>query len=166
MTKITMFYIVMGVSGSGKSTVGKLLSDRLNCLFYDADDFHPSSNIIKMSQDIPLDDSDRLNWLLKLQQIITNNLKAQKWGVMACSALKEQYRQIITGNQADKIIWIYLRGDYNTIYQRLQLRENHFLKANLLDSQFAILEEPKNALTIDITVNPNIMVEHILQKIK
>jgi gluconokinase len=155
----------MGVSGSGKSTVGRLLSDRLNCLFYDADDFHPSSNIIKMSRGIPLNDSDRLSWLLKLQKIIADDLKEQKSGVMACSALKERYRQIITGNRADKIIWIYLRGNYNTIYQRLQLRENHFLKANLLDSQFAILEEPKNALTIDIIVNPNMMVEQILQKI-
>jgi gluconokinase len=155
----------MGVSGSGKSTVGKILSDRLNCLFYDADDFHPSSNIIKMSRGIPLDDSDRKLWLLKLQNIVVDTVEKQKSGVMACSALKEQYRQIITGDRADKIIWIYLRGDYNTIYQRLQLRKNHFLKADLLRSQFAILEEPKNALTIDISVEPNVMIEAILKKI-
>lgn len=160
-----MFYIVMGVSGSGKSTVGKLLSDRLNCLFYDADDFHPSSNILKMSRGIPLDNSDRKSWLLKLQKIVSDTIKGQKTGVMACSALKEQYRQIITGNQAEKVIWIYLRGDYDTIYQRLQLRKNHFLKADLLRSQFAILEEPKNALTINISADTKMIVDRIMEKI-
>lgn len=155
----------MGVSGSGKSTIGKLLSDRLSCLFYDADDFHPSSNILKMSQGIPLDDSDREIWLLQLHHIVNQTIKAQKSAVMACSALKEQYRQIIAGTQTAKVTWIYLRGDYKTIYQRLQLRQNHFLKANLLDSQFAILEEPQNALIVDISEEPSITVDRIMAKI-
>lgn len=155
----------MGVSGSGKSTIGKLLSDRLSCLFYDADDFHPSSNILKMSQGIPLDDSDREIWLLQLHHIVNQTIKAQQSAVMACSALKEQYRQIITGTQTAKVMWIYLRGDYKTIYQRLQLRQNHFLKANLLDSQFAILEEPKNALIVDISEDPSITVDRIMARI-
>lgn len=158
-----MFYIVMGVSGSGKSTVGKMLSDRLNCLFYDADDFHSASNIVKMSQGIPLNDSDRFDWLIKLQKIVLDAIKKQKSGVMACSALKEEYRKIITGNQATKIIWIYLRGDYNTIYERIQKREDHFLKANLLRSQFDTLEEPKNALTIDIADEPKVILESIMK---
>ena len=160
-----MFYIVMGVSGSGKSTVGKLLSDRLNCQFYDADDFHTPNNIAKMSLGKPLTDSDRLPWLLKLQDIVSYTIEQQKTAVMACSALKEQYRQIIAGKYPQKITWIYLRGDYNTIYERIQLRQNHFLKESLLRSQFNTLEEPKNALILDVLLEPKIMIKQIIDRL-
>lgn len=160
-----MFYIVMGVSGSGKSTVGKLLSDRLNCQFYDADDFHTPNNIAKMSLGKPLTDSDRLPWLLKLQDIVSYTIEQQKTAVMACSALKEQYRQIIAGKYPQKITWIYLRGDYNTIYKRIQLRQNHFLKESLLRSQFNTLEEPKNALILDVLLEPKIMIKQIIDRL-
>lgn len=160
-----MFYIVMGVSGSGKSTVGKLLSDRLNCQFYDADDFHPPSNINKMNQGKPLTDSDRLPWLLKLQKLITNTLDAKKTAILACSALKENYRKIMAGNCSTQVVWIYLYGDYETINNRLKERQNHFLDARLLCSQFETLEEPKNALIIDVSQNPQEIVERIIKQL-
>lgn len=160
-----MFYIVMGVSGSGKSTVGKLLSESLNCQFYDADDFHTSNNITKMSLGKPLTDSDRLPWLLKLQDIVSHTIEQQKTAVMACSALKEEYRQIISGKYSQKITWIYLRGDYKTIYERIQLRQNHFLKESLLRSQFNTLEEPKNALILDVLLEPKIIIKQIVDRL-
>lgn len=155
----------MGVSGSGKSTVGKLLSDRLICQFYDADDFHTPNNITKMSLGKPLTDRDRLPWLLKLQDIVSYTIEQQKSAVMACSALKEEYRQIIAGKYSQKITWIYLRGDYKTIYDRISLRKNHFLKENLLRSQFNTLEEPKNALILDVLLEPKIIIKQIIDRL-
>ena len=152
----------MGVSGSGKSTVGKLLSDRLNCPFYDADDFHPSSNIEKMSLGTPLNDSDRNPWLLTLQNIVDKTTKEEKSAVMACSALKKRYRNLITGENPQKVIWIYLRGDYHTISDRIKKRQNHFFSADLLPNQFNTLEEPKSALIVDVTLDPQIIVERIV----
>ncbi len=108
-----MFYIIMGVSGSGKSTVGKLLSDRTGWQFYDADDFHPQSNIDKMSRGIPLTDSDRLPWLNRLQALITETLGARNNGILACSALKSDYRDILAENYSDEVVFIYLRVDYD-----------------------------------------------------
>ena len=158
-----MFYVVMGVSGSGKSTIGKLLSDRLNCPFYDADDFHPFSNIEKMSRGIPLDDSDRYPWLLQLEELVSKSLLEGKSGVLACSALKEKYRKIITGKNSQNITWVYLHGDYKTIHQRLKNRTNHFLNEALLCSQFDTLEEPKNALTIEVTTEAQEIVQQIVE---
>ncbi|VEP16132.1 Thermosensitive gluconokinase [Hyella patelloides LEGE 07179] len=155
----------MGVSGSGKTTIGKLLSDRLNCQFYDADDFHPSNNIEKMSRGIPLNDNDRLPWLLKLNDIVSNAIKEGKSGVMACSALKEQYRQIIGRNYPQKITWIYLRGDYATIRDRLEKRSNHFMPEDLLCSQFDALEEPHNAINVDISFDENKLIEQITNQL-
>ena len=152
----------MGVSGSGKSTVGKLLSDRINCPFYDADDFHPSSNIEKMSLGNPLNDSDRNPWLLTLQNIVDKTTKEEKSAVMACSALKKRYRNLITGENPQKVIWIYLRGDYHTISDRIKKRQNHFFSADLLRNQFNTLEEPKSALIVDVTLDPQIIVERIV----
>lgn len=158
-----MFYIVMGVSGSGKSTVGKLLSDRLDCPFYDADDFHPFSNIEKMRQGIALEDSDRLPWLLQLGELVARSINEKKSGVLACSALKEKYREIIEGKNSQNITWIYLYGDYKTIHQRLKDRTNHFLNEELLCSQFDTLEEPKDALTIDVNLEPQKIVQQIIE---
>lgn len=160
-----MFYVVIGVSGSGKSTVGKLLSDRLNCQFYDADDFHPSSNIRKMNQGQPLTDSDRLPWLLELQKLIADALNEPKTAVLACSALKENYRKIIAGNCSTKVTWIYLYGDYETIHSRLKERQDHFLDADLLCSQFETLEEPKNALIINVSEKPQEIVNQIMKQL-
>lgn len=153
----------MGVSGSGKSTVGKLLSYRLGCSFYDADDFHPPENIAKMQAGIPLTDSDRASWLNTLHSIVAQTTKAGKSAVMACSALKTQYRQQIAGEYWQKVEWIYLRGDYQTIEQRILRRRNHFFDVRLLRSQFDTLEEPQNALIFDVTIDSEIIAERVYQ---
>ena len=156
---------MMGVSGSGKSTVGKLLSDRLNCQFFEGDDFHSDSNIEKMSSGKALNDADRLPWLLKLQNLIAERTKENKSGVLACSALKEKYRQIITGQNSHNVRWIYLCGDYQTIGDRIKQRQDHFFDLKLLCSQFEILEEPKNVLTIDIDMEIEAIVNKIMQQL-
>jgi gluconokinase len=159
-----MFYVIMGVSGTGKSTIGKLLSDRTGWDFYDADDFHSPANLNKLNRGIALTDSDRLPWLKELQQLISRALDSKKQGILACSALKAQYRQILQGGSSE-VIFIYLRGDYNCIQNRVQQRTGHFMNPSLLRSQFDTLEEPQDALTIDVALNPGAMVEEILKKI-
>jgi gluconokinase len=159
-----MFYVVMGVSGTGKSTIGKLLSDRTGWNFYDADDFHPLSNIVKMKQGIALTDRDRLPWLEKLKQLITHNLQNHQQGILACSALKSSYRRILSNGSSD-VVFIYLRGDYSCIQNRIQQRTGHFMNANLLRSQFDTLEEPQDALVVDVSQSPELIVEKILKNI-
>lgn len=160
-----MFYVVMGVSGSGKSTVGKLLGDRLNCQFYDADDFHPPANVAKMDRGIPLTDSDRAPWLKTLQELIEHTLNNDQEGVLACSALKQKYRQTMTNNHPD-VTFIYLQGSYDCIEQRITARKDHFMSADLLQSQFQALEEPKNAIAIDVSQTPEAIVEQVFKQLK
>ena len=159
-----MFYIIMGVSGTGKSTIGKLLSDRTGWSFYDADDFHPPENIDKMNRGIALTDGDRLPWLQELQQLITDTLSRDQSGILACSALKSQYRQILRDGHAE-VIFIYLSGDYDCIQSRLKQRQGHFMSSDLLHSQFETLEEPKDALVIDVSLEPEQIVDKILSLI-
>ena len=154
----------MGVSGTGKSTIGKLLSDRTGWTFYDADDFHSPANIEKMNRGIPLTDSDRLPWLEKLNQLITNTLNSNQQAILACSALKSQYRQILRNNHAE-VFFIYLRGSYGCVQSRIQQRTGHFMNSSLLQSQFDTLEEPQNALIIDVSLTPEAIVEEILRQI-
>ena len=154
----------MGVSGTGKSTIGKLLSDRTGWAFYDADDFHSPVNIEKMNCGIPLTDSDRLPWLEELNQLITNALNSNKQGILACSALKSQYRQILRNNHAE-VVFIYLRGSYDCVQSRIQQRTGHFMNSSLLQSQFDTLEEPQDALIIDVSLTPEAIVEEILRQI-
>jgi gluconokinase len=156
-----MFYVIMGVSGSGKSTIGQILSDRTGWTFYDADDFHPQANIDKMNRGIPLTDRDRAPWLQNLQQLITNTLQKHQQGILACSALKAEYRRILSNNHPD-VVFIYLRGDYDSIQARIKQRQGHFMKENLLRSQFETLEEPECALTFDVTLEPEAIVSAIL----
>ncbi|MDJ0510743.1 MAG: gluconokinase [Crocosphaera sp.] len=155
-----MIYLIMGVSGSGKTTIGKALSQELGYPFYDADDFHPPENIAKMSQGIPLNDSERLPWLLAIKSVINEHQQLQKNAVITCSALKQSYRNLLE-QKTKNIIWIYLKGSYPTILKRLQKRAGHFMKDKMLMSQFKTLEEPKNAVIIDI----NLSVEEILEEI-
>ncbi|MGF1589803.1 MAG: gluconokinase [Pleurocapsa sp.] len=159
-----MFYIIMGVSGTGKSTIGKLLSNRTGWAFYDADDFHPQANIDKMNLGIPLTDSDRLPWLEKLQQLITDTLNSKHYAILACSALKTQYREILSHNHPE-VVFIYLRGNYEFIQSRVKQRIGHFMNPNLLLSQFDTLEEPQDALVIDVSLAPEMIVEQILNEI-
>lgn len=153
----------MGVSGTGKSTIGKLLSDRTGWTFYDADDFHPLTNIIKMKHGIPLTDEDRLPWLLKLKKLIADTIDSDRQGVLACSALKSKYRQILQNDSEVK--FIYLRGDYDCIQSRVQQRTGHFMSSDLLRSQFDTLEEPENAIEVDVSHTPEAIVEEILSQI-
>jgi gluconokinase len=157
----TRFFIVMGVSGSGKSSVGKLLADSLGWDFYDADDFHPPENVAKMASGIPLDDSDRTPWLTALHDLISSSLKADRPGVLACSALKERYRQRLTdGNDGVQIV--YLKGSYDLIWSRMETRTDHYMKPHMLKSQFDALEEPANALTVDISASVDEIVREII----
>ena len=156
-----MITIVMGVSGSGKTTVGKLLAQSLNWDFSDADDFHPSANIDKMSRGIPLEDADRLPWLLQLQAAIDRWLWENKNVVLACSGLKASYREMLCRDQ-QRIKIVYLKSSFDLLATRLKTRENHYMKADLLLSQLETLEEPEDAIIIDAS-QP---LEVILRQIK
>lgn len=149
-------YIIMGVSGSGKTSLGTLLAQKLNLPFYDADDYHPKANIDKMSQGIPLTDEDRMPWLQTLHQEISS---WEKGSVLACSALKERYREILRKDHP--ITWIYLKGDASTILARMKQRA-HFMKPEMLQSQFSALEAPSYGIHLDITSSLETMVSQIL----
>jgi len=144
------FIICMGVSGSGKSSVGKAISNSLGWDFYDADDFHSPENIAKMTKGEPLDDLDRASWLTSLHDLISSCLQSNRPGVLACSALKKSYRNRLTSGN-DGVQLIYLRGDYELIMSRLAERSDHYMKPELLKSQFEILEEPQDALVVDVS---------------
>jgi carbohydrate kinase (thermoresistant glucokinase family) len=142
-----MVYIIMGVSGSGKTSVGKKLSEILKIPFYDADDFHNKKNINKMKKGIPLNDADRDSWLSELA------LSIRRWNlhdnaILACSALRKKYRYKLSNN--NKVIFIFLDGSYDLIYQRHLLRIGHFFKESMLKSQFSALEAPVNCIRISI----------------
>lgn len=161
----TKFFIIMGVAGSGKTNVGRLLSQYLGWDFYDADNFHPPQNIAKMANGIALNDSDRAPWLASLHDLISSNLKQNQPFVLACSALKERYRQqLLDGNEGVQIV--YLKGSYELIWSRLSARKDHYMKPQMLQSQFDALEEPANALTIDISGSVDEIVREILKHVK
>jgi gluconokinase len=147
-----MIIIIMGVAGSGKTTIGSLLANELGWVFYDADDFHSEVNRAKMSQGIALTDEDRAGWLLSLKDLIVQNIQQNTSAVLACSALKNSYRNILKVNEQVK--FIYLRGTYEQIKARLTHRSGHYMSADMLESQFQTLEEPQDILTIDITNAP------------
>ncbi|PSB03288.1 gluconokinase [Merismopedia glauca] len=155
-----MICILMGVSGTGKSTIGKLLSQKLGWKFYDADDFHSEANISKMKQGIPLEDSDRLPWLQAIRAKIEAIVARQDNGIFACSALKQSYRELLQGNDP-QVAWIYLKGSYQQLWQRMQDRPEHFMKPEMLQSQLDTLEIPQDALTVDIALNQAEIVDRI-----
>ncbi len=154
----------MGVSGSGKTTIGKRLSDKLGWDFYDADDFHPQANIDKMSRGVPLTDADRLPWLEKLNKLILEYIGKNRPVVVSCSALKNSYRELLLRNVSPAVL-VYLRGDHDLIKERMQQRQDHYMRAHLLDSQFESLEEPEDAIIIDIEANPEAIINTILQSL-
>ena len=157
------FFIVMGVSGCGKSSVGKALAKQLGWDFYDADDFHPPENVAKMASGTPLNDSDRVPWLASLHDLISSSLKADRPGVLACSALKERYRQqLLDGNPNVRIV--YLKGSFNLIWSRMEKRTDHYMKPHMLKSQFNALEEPTDALTMDISASVDEIVREVLEQ--
>ena len=143
-----MIVVVMGVSGSGKTTIGKLLAARLGCGFLDGDDFHPPANVIKMAAGTALTDEDRWPWLKNLNRKLLEDRKA----VLACSALKESYRRALSEGLAD-CRFVHLRGGIELIRARLDVRRHRYMPASLLESQFATLEPPRNAIEVDIGVS-------------
>jgi gluconokinase len=147
--------VVMGVSGSGKSTVGALLAERLGCEFLDADEFHPPDNVAKMAAGAPLNDADRAPWLQRLNA----ELRKRKDVVIACSALKESYRRTLA--QGVDCRFVHLRGPIELIRARMQERRHRYMPASLLESQFAILEPPADAIAVDIADTPERCVERI-----
>jgi len=151
----------MGVSGSGKSTVGEALAQALAISFYDADDFHPPANIEKMQGGNPLNDQDRQPWL----EILANKMaiwEESGGAVLACSALKESYRNTLSKVPAEKIKWIYLKGSFELIAERMQQRKGHFFSAKLLQTQFDTLEEPKGAFVVDIKMSTEKIIDLII----
>jgi len=155
----------MGVSGCGKTTIGLLLAERLGWPFYDGDDYHPAANVEKMSRGIPLDDEDRKGWLTTLAGLIEEHLQKGQSMVLACSALKQAYRDRLYLDPA-QVRFVYLKGSYELIHARIQNRPWHYMKPDMLPSQFAALEEPKDALTIDVGQPPDEIVRQILLRFK
>jgi gluconokinase len=158
--------IVFGVSGAGKTTIGKLLAEELGWRFYEADDFHPRANIEKMRSGHPLTDEDRWPWLELLREQITRSLAAKENAVLACSALKRAYRERL--RVSDHVKFVFLRGDCALIERQLRRRRGHFMNPALLQSQFADLEEPEpdeDVLTIDLGRSPQQLVDEIKAKL-
>jgi gluconokinase len=159
--------IVFGVSGAGKTTIGKLLAEQLCWQFYEADDFHPRANIEKMRSGRPLTDEDRWPWLERLREQITRSIAAKDNAVLACSALKRAYRDRL--RVSDDVTFVFLRGDYALIAEQLRHRRGHFMNPELLRSQFADLEQPEpheDVLTTELGRTPQELVEDIKTKLR
>ena len=160
--------VVMGVSGAGKSTVGRLIAARLGCPFRDADSFHPKANIEKMSRGEPLTDEDRWPWLRAIAGWIAQRRSAGETGVVTCSALKRAYRDIVTHKQSADVRLVYLKGDFDLIEARLKARKGHFMPPGLLRSQFAALEEPRadeHAITVSVDATPEAIAESVVRQL-
>jgi gluconokinase len=155
---------VMGVAGSGKTTIGSQLANAIGATFVDADAFHSPANIKKMSRGIPLTDADRAPWLAALHQRLVRASESGEVLVLACSALKQDYRDILSTGIT--VLWVYLKGTREEIYRRLQQRQHHFISAGMLGSQFATLEEPHDAIVIDALVSPSQAVQTILDALR
>jgi gluconokinase len=161
-----MIVIVFGVSGAGKTTVGKLLAQKLGWKFVEADDFHSPANIEKMHRGVPLTDEDRRLWLERLRELIKRCVECRENVVLACSALKRAYRQRL--RVSEEVKFVFLRGDYELIAKQLRHRRGHFMNPELLRSQFSDLEEPKpdeGVLTIELGTTPKDIVEQIKTKL-
>jgi gluconokinase len=142
-----MIIVLMGVTGSGKTTVGRLLAADLGWTYVDADDFHSEPNIEKMKGGIPLSDADRKPWLESLRELVRDRLSRSEDAVLSCSALKASYREFLLLDESVKLV--YLEGDYQVIQERLAQRRDHYMDPALLNSQFETLEEPTECLRID-----------------
>ena len=160
-----MIVILMGVSGVGKTTIGQVLSDRLGWALFDADEFHSPASIEKMRNGIPLEDADRWPWLDRMNAMLVEKEGRGESVLLACSALKQVYRDRLAKGAAD-LRWIYLKGSVDLIRKRVEARKGHYMKAGLLESQFAALEEPGNALGVDINDTPDAIANFILRRLQ
>lgn len=154
-----MIVVVMGVTGAGKTTIGRLLAAQLGWPFADADQFHPQANVEKMSRGITLTDADREPWLAAMRSAIQQWISRNENAVLACSALKKSYRsELMVGPE---VRFVYLRGDYETVARQLRMRHGHFATEAILADQFATLEEPENVVVVDVGRDPDLMVREI-----
>jgi gluconokinase len=166
--KMKSIVVVMGVSGSGKTTVAALLAGRLNANFLEGDDLHPPANVQKMRGGTPLTDEDRWPWLEAIARVIDDWRMVGQGGVVTCSALKRAYRRIIIGDRPE-VGLVYLKGSQELIHQRMAARHEHFMPVALLDSQFKILEEPEpdeNPIVVDVASTPTQIVAAILRELE
>ena len=156
--------VLMGVAGSGKTTVGTLLADAMHCAFLEGDALHSATNIEKMSHGIPLTDADRAPWLAAIHTRLLESFRRGQSLVVGCSALKRSYRTVLA--EGIPITWVYLKGSPALIRSRLRHRTGHYMKADMLASQFEALEEPSDALVVDVSQSPGAIVEHILAELR
>jgi len=156
-----MVVVIMGVSGSGKTTIGRLLAARLRCGYSDADDFHPAANIEKMARGVALDDADREPWLRAMRAAIEAALAAARTHVFSCSALRERYRDMLA-RPGEDVVLVHLDVSYDTVMARLARRSGHFFDPRLARSQFLALETPRHGLVVDAEQTPDAIVERIL----
>jgi gluconokinase len=154
-----LFIILTGVAGAGKTTIGKLLAGELGWPFYEGDDFHSEENIEKMRRGEALSDRDRAPWLDRLRALIEQALERQDHGILACSALKRSYRARL--RVSEDVVFVHLAVGPGEIERRLKQRKDHFMNPALIESQFATLETPQNALTLDASLPPSVLVEQV-----
>ena len=155
-----MLIIIKGVSGVGKTTIGKLLSENMGWTFYEGDDYHTDVNLAKMRNGTPLTDDDRWPWLNALRTKISEIVLHEKDAVLSCSALKESYRMRL-GSGLKDIVFVYLRGDYQLVRNRISARVGHFMSADLLVSQYSDLEEPQNGIIVDAALEPMEIINYL-----
>lgn len=156
-----MFIVIIGVTGAGKSTVGRRLAEELGWRFFEGDDYHPAANIEKMKGGIALSDGDREAWLGRLAEIIAEQSRLGENGALACSALKRSYRARL--REAGPVVFVHLKVAPSVIQERLRQRKNHFMNPALIDSQFAALEEPKNAIVVEATLPTDEIIRSVRQ---
>lgn len=159
--------ILMGVSGCGKTTVGKMLSDRLGWVYVEGDEIHPPENVRKMANGVPLDDQDRLPWLKRINALLQEKQAEGASIIVSCSALKRAYRGILAQG-VENLIFVYLAGDYETIFERMRSRDPHYMKADMLRSQFEALEPPGAMEALEISIDQPVeqIVERIIQNVQ
>jgi gluconokinase len=158
----SMIVVITGVSGSGKSSIGKRLAEAMNCEFYEGDDYHSRANKEKMQAAIPLTDEDRWPWLAAIRDSISEALVEERNAVVSCSALTQAYRDCL---RQPGVEFVYLKGDFGLLRERLEKRRGHFFDPKLLASQFAALEEPRGVLTVEATWTPAAIVREIQERL-
>jgi gluconokinase len=161
-----MIVVMMGVSGSGKSTIGTMLASQLGWHYIEADDLHPAANVEKMHKGIPLNDDDRKPWLAALRDRIDMAIARGESVVVACSALKHNYQDYLDHHDPSRVHYVYLHGSEELIAQRLAARKGHFMNPGLLHSQFEILEPPENAVWIEIDATPEEIVADVRRELQ
>jgi gluconokinase len=161
---MVMVILVMGTTGAGKTTVGKRMAKRLGWTFLDADDFHPPANIEKMKHGVSLTDADRAPWLANIHARLVQLASAGKYAVLACSALKQSYRDTLAAGLDFRIV--YLRGTYEQMRQHILARHGHFAGESILAGQFADLEEPRDAITITVEGSPDEIANRAIEKLQ